>query len=333
MIDKSYSGKNLLDGLHLDVFSQDELKAVHAATVDVLSDYGVLVTDAEARQIFKDGGCEVDEKTKMVKIPEHVLEDALKKAPSSFRLYGRDKKYNMVQEAGGDTLWTNFGIGVKMSVYDEATGNTIIRNSTSQDVADTAKLCDWAENMDFYTVAVAAMDWMGKGAADVHSTYEAITNISKPVLLAPEAESFEYYMDMMAAYYGGDMEEAIKKPICSMAACPTSPLELGDNVCQMTIKSARIKFPNNIISMAMSGASSPIFLASTLVTHNAEVLATLVLAQLTEPGAPFWYGSSTTGFDMKRGTAPVGSPELGLISAAVAKLAQFYNLPSFVAGT
>ncbi|GAI63206.1 unnamed protein product, partial [marine sediment metagenome] len=30
---------------------------------------------------------------------------------------------------------------------------------------------------------------------------------------------------------------------------------------------------------------------------------------------------------------PVGAPELGMMGAAVAKLAQYYNLPSFVAGT
>jgi trimethylamine--corrinoid protein Co-methyltransferase len=85
--------------------------------------------------------------------------------------------------------------------------------------------------------------------------------------------------------------------------------------------------------MAMSGGSSPVFLAGTLVTHNAEILAGITLAQLTKPGSSVWYGSSTTTFDLKRGTAPVGSPELGLISAAVAKLGQYYGFPVFVAGT
>jgi trimethylamine--corrinoid protein Co-methyltransferase len=84
--------------------------------------------------------------------------------------------------------------------------------------------------------------------------------------------------------------------------------------------------------MAMSGASSPINLAGTLVTHNAEVLAGLTLAQLTRKGAPVVYGSSTTAMNMKTATATVGSPELGLISAAVAALSRFYLLPSWVAG-
>jgi trimethylamine--corrinoid protein Co-methyltransferase len=66
--------------------------------------------------------------------------------------------------------------------------------------------------------------------------------------------------------------------------------------------------------------------------HNAEVLAGIVLSQLTRKGSPVIYGSSTTIMDLKTTTAPVGAPELGMINAAVAKLAQYYLLPSWVAG-
>jgi trimethylamine--corrinoid protein Co-methyltransferase len=84
--------------------------------------------------------------------------------------------------------------------------------------------------------------------------------------------------------------------------------------------------------MAMAGGSSPTHLAGTLVTHNAEVLGGLVLNQLTCKGAPFMYGSSTTAMDLRLGTAAVGTPECAMINAAVARLARYYSLPSFVAG-
>ncbi|KAF5032172.1 Glycine betaine methyltransferase [anaerobic digester metagenome] len=85
--------------------------------------------------------------------------------------------------------------------------------------------------------------------------------------------------------------------------------------------------------MAMSGATTPVSIAGTLVVHNAEVLAGVVFSQLANRGAPVIYGSSTTSFDLQQASAPVGSPELGLCNAGVAALAQFYNLPSYVAGT
>ena len=58
-------------------------------------------------------------------------------------------------------------------------------------------------------------------------------------------------------------------------------------------------------------------LAGTLVTHNAEVLAGIVLGQLTERGSKVLYGSSTTAMDLRLVTASVGSPECALISAGV----------------
>jgi trimethylamine--corrinoid protein Co-methyltransferase len=95
---------------------------------------------------------------------------------------------------------------------------------------------------------------------------------------------------------------------------------------------ARAGIAVNVLSMAMAGGSSPITMAGTLISHNAEVLSGVVLNQLTSKGAPVLYGSSSTIMDLKYATAPVGSPELGMINAGVAKLAQYYLLPSFVAG-
>ncbi|GAI10134.1 unnamed protein product, partial [marine sediment metagenome] len=79
--------------------------------------------------------------------------------------------------------------------------------------------------------------------------------------------------------------------------------------------------------------TAPVTNAGTLIVHNAEVLGGITLSQLTNKGAPVIYGSSTTMFDLINVTSPVGTPELSMISAAVAKLAQYYNLPSYVAGT
>jgi trimethylamine--corrinoid protein Co-methyltransferase len=84
--------------------------------------------------------------------------------------------------------------------------------------------------------------------------------------------------------------------------------------------------------MAMSGGSAPANLAGTLVTHNAEVLSGITLAQLVRRGTPVIYGSSTTALDLRFATASVGSPECALINAGAACLARQYRLPSYVAG-
>ncbi len=326
-----YPGMDSIQGVKLDFFDENGLRMINYASMEVLKSPGIQVSDAEARQLFKEAGCDVDEASQVVKIPEWLVRKALSTAPSSFKLFGRDKKNTVRMEHKGKVHYTCFGTGIQMCNY-LGDGKYETVDSTDEDLANTAKMVDWADNIDYFSLAVSARDWAGKGAQDVHEMFTALTNTSKHFQhIDPVGENVDYYWDMAVAYYG-DEKEARDKPIFSMLVCPTSPLELSASGCQVIIKGARYGIPVNVLSMAMSGASSPIYLASTLVTHNAEVLSGIVLSQLASSGAPVWYGSSTTAFDVKRGTAPVGSPELAMISAAVAKLGQYYGLPTFVAG-
>jgi trimethylamine--corrinoid protein Co-methyltransferase len=68
------------------------------------------------------------------------------------------------------------------------------------------------------------------------------------------------------------------------------------------------------------------------VTHNAEVLSGIILAQLSKKGLQCTYASTSTILDLRFGTSAIGSPEYGMINATIAKLAQHYRLPSFVGG-
>jgi len=327
-----YPGKTGLNGLKLEVFSDSDIEAVDLATREVLNTYGVQVSDDEAMKIFEDAGCDVDFATKMVKIPDFVINKALAAAPKQFYIYGRDEKNTVEQRLNGRVHYICFGTGIQVCNY-LGNGKFETVDSTDADLAKIAKLCDWAENISYFGLPVSARDWAGKGAEDVHEMMTSIENMSKHFHhIDPVAGHVKYYWEILKAYYGGDEKLASERPIMSMLVCPTSPLELSHNAAQVIIQGARYGIPVNVLSMAMAGGSSSVYLAGTLVTHNAEVLAGIVLAQLAKPGARVWYGSSTTTFDLKRGTAPVGSPELGVISAGVAKLGQYYGLPTYVAG-
>ena len=327
-----YPGKNMLQGVELNLLSQDAIEAIDRATMDVLYTYGVQVSDEEGLQLFKEAGCDVDFDTQMVKIPEGVVRKALMTAPSKFYIYGREEHRTVAQECKGRVHYICFGTGIQMCNY-LGDGKYETVDSTEADLEKCAKLCDWADGISYFALSVSSRDWAGIGAEDVHEMYTAITNTTKHFHhIDPVAENVEHYRDMVRAYYHGNEKLAREKPIMSMLVCPTTPLEISHNAAQVIIKGARYGIPVNVLSMAMAGGSSSVYLAGTLVTHNAEILAGLVLSQIACPGARAWYGSSTTTFDLKHGTAPVGSPELGLISAAVAKLGQFYGMPVYVAG-
>ncbi len=327
-----YPGRVEMNGTKLELFTDDDIRSIDYATKEVLGTYGVQVSDAEGLQIFADAGCEVDFETQMVKIPVKVINYALSCAPKMFYLYGRDEEHDVLQMHKGRVHFTNFGTGIQMCDY-LGDNKYETRDSTEEDLANCAKIVDACDNISYFSLAVSARDWAGVGAEDVHEMLTSIKNTSKHFHhIDPVAANVKYYKEMVTAFYNGDEKKARDRPIMSMLVCPTSPLEIGANASQVIIQGARLGIPVNVLSMAMAGGSSSIHLAGTLVTHNAEILAGVVLSQLACPGAKALYGSSTTTFDLKRGTAPVGSPELGLISASVAKLGQYYGLPVFVAG-
>ncbi len=327
-----YPSTQSQNGIKFELFSDDEARKIDMATRDVLENYGVQVSDVEARQLFRDAGCEVCEETKIVKIPSYILDKALATCPSMYYLYGREDERKFPLEWKGKVHYTCFGTGIQVCDYKKH-GEFQTRDSNEQDLANIAKLCDAMDGLSFFSLPVSARNWAGNGSEDVHEAYTSMKNTTMHFQhIDPVADNVKYYFEMVKAYYHGDEYKALNYPIMSMLVCPTSPLELSYNAAQCIIQGARYGIPVNVLSMAMAGGSSPVFLAGTLVTHNAEILSGIVLSQLAKPGAKIMYGSSTTTFDLKRGTAPVGSPELGLISAAVAKMGQYYGLPVFTAG-
>lgn len=332
MVNSQYPGRNKKSGIQIELFTEDDVREIDYATRDVLENYGVQVSDEEGLKVFADAGCDVDFETKMVKIPTKLVNWALAQAPKKWYMYGRDDEHTVEQMHKGKVHYTNFGTGIQMCDY-LGDGKFETRDSTEADLADCAKLVDWASNIEYFSLPVSARNWAGVGAEDVHEMVTSLKNTVKHFHhIDPVAENVDFYWEILKAYYGGDEKLARDRPIMSMLVCPTSPLELSHNAAQVIMKGARYGIPVNVLSMAMAGGSSSIHLAGTLVTHNAEILAGIVLSQIACPGAKVLYGSSTTTFDLKNGTAPVGSPELALISAAVAKLGQYYGLPVFVAG-
>jgi trimethylamine---corrinoid protein Co-methyltransferase len=321
-----HAGGSRRRGLSVDVFTEAELDEIHLASLEVLERTGVFVEDDEALDIFKDGGCTVDRDKRIVRIPPTIVEDAIDSSPSTYVLYGRDPKNDFLM-APGRVAFTNFSEGIR--VIDVETGE--YRDSTKKDVADISRLNDYLSEFDTHEIAVGAKDAPPETAA-VHNTEQQLLNTTKPLGIGPLSGLECRAIYRMCAEVVGGEDELRARPIVYGGVCPVSPLKLPRDATEVIIESARWWIPNNILSMAMAGGSSPVTLAGTLVTHNAEVLSGITLAQLTERGCPMMYGSSTTAMDLKLAAASVGSPEIALISAAVAQMARRYLIPSFVAG-
>ncbi len=108
-----HAGSQRIEGLGLTLFTDDESHDIHLATVDLLWNTGVMMESDDALHILEDHGCFVDWKTKIVKIPEYILEDAIHKTPSTMRACGRDEDHDYIV-GGNRTGFLNFGEAVKL---------------------------------------------------------------------------------------------------------------------------------------------------------------------------------------------------------------------------
>ena len=197
-----------MENLKINILSKEEIEEIHKATMKVLADPGILVDSQEARDLFKKNGCEVDDETMIVKIPEAVVNKALSTIPPEFTLYSRDGKHDMQWKSDGSITNNNtFGIGTKIIEY-AGNGQYIDRESTLKDLGDIAKVADYCDNIDFFCSPVSAMDLADDPVRTLKEMKALLVNSVKPIDLDSDSEFFEEYFEMVAACYGGDKERA-----------------------------------------------------------------------------------------------------------------------------
>jgi trimethylamine--corrinoid protein Co-methyltransferase len=255
-----------------------------------------------------------------------VVEDAIRSAPASFIACGRRPEDDVALEDNRVTF-TNFGEGIMF--VDPYTGEH--RDTTKADIEKAARIIDALEHIETYERAMCSHDKPPQVQA-IHNAQASLTNTTKHHWLCPVDRSQAPKIIEMCAAIAGSRDKLRERPLLTFTTCPISPLKLPVHHCEIIMEAAANGLAVNVIGMALSGASSPIHPAGTLVIQNCELLSSLVLSQLSSKGTPFVYGSSTCPMDLRMATATVGSPELAMISAAVARLARYYSLPCFVAG-
>jgi len=86
------AGTSTLKGWGMNTLTRDDLDQIHAATLDVLQSTGIYVDHDEALSILEKGGCWVNKKTKVVRFPQHLVNEAMVQCPSHILLAGRDSE-------------------------------------------------------------------------------------------------------------------------------------------------------------------------------------------------------------------------------------------------
>jgi len=324
----SRSGIGTTAGFGLGAFSRDELDSIHYATLQILQDTGIKVMNKEALEIFQGGGCAIErfDGYGIVKIPSYIVEECAFWAPRTIVYHGRDSDDDYVTEPNR-VGFTTFGGCI--NVIDLFTRE--VRRATKKDCGEITRVCDYLDEICVAERVVNSTD-VPDGTISVHNLDAILKNTGKHVFLGADSPRALQVMIELAAISVGGKDEFHKRPLFTVNVCPISPLTFPNNTCEVIIEAAKSGVGVMVMPMALSGGTSSATLAGTLATHNAEVLSGIVLAQLTRKGLPCTYASTSTILDLRFGTSAIGSPEYGMINASIAKLSQYYRLPSFVGG-
>ena len=307
----------------IEVFSKDELETIHSASLNLLSDVGIKIDAQDTRDLLKANGATVDDNTLFVKFPESLIMEKLKTVPDSFKLHGPDGSFSFEV----NTKSTQFAtIGTPVKIYDPSKKNGV-RKSVLADTIEQIKIVDSLENIVCSHIDVWPND-VSYITIHAECIYQWVKNTRKPYGLGCLGKLASQDMMNMASIIVGGEEELIKKPRFVGFMNPTSPLHLPKLMTNGFSIFTKYKQPTIIAPEAIAGSSSPVTLAGLVTQTNAEIVGSAVLSQILNPGAPIFFGTVSHITDMRSGNSAMGSVEMGLITAGIAQLARFYNIPS-----
>jgi trimethylamine--corrinoid protein Co-methyltransferase len=315
-----------LRGGQLKFMTEKQVEEVHFAALDVLQRVGCFFEHEEALRIFEAAGAWVDRGKKVVYIPHHLVDQALRSTPDRVFLAARNPKYDIYLEDNR----VYFGTGtVSVNVLDLETG--LLRRGTRKDCEDFARLVDALEYVHFFKSMIVPSD-VNQKIPELYQVYSAFANTEKQI--SSNAYSAEGAKDLirMGEIIAGGMKEFRSRPMIIVNVLAISPLQWGHTNLEILIELAKMKVPMIIGSEPQAGTTAPVTLAGQIVMNTAESLAGITLAQLISPGVPVVYGHIGSISDMRSGLFASGAVELSMLNAMSNQIAHYYRLPTYATG-
>jgi len=307
------------------ILDNNEINSIHENSIQLLEEVGIKVENEDIRILLKNNGAIVEKRKseKYVKFPRELILENIKKVPKQFTLWGPDGSYNFTI----NTESTHFGtFGAAVNVY-EPSRRKRIRKSNLQDSIKHIKVINKLENISCSHMDVWPSDVPFE---ELHfHTLRAWGRFGKkPYGMGCYGRVASMDMIKIASIICGGLEELKRNPRLLGVFNPTSPLTLPKILLNGLEIFAKYNQPINISAAAIAGSSAPVTLAGVLTQANMELLSSITITQIINPGTPVLYGSTNSIMDPITGNTAYGSIEMGLIAIASAQLAHFYEIPS-----
>ena len=305
----------------LQVLSEEQTLEIHYTSLDILSRTGIVMQNDKAREFLLEAGAWESEER--LKIPPHLITDAIASAPERIPMCNRLGEMVMPLEAGK----VFFGSGSDcVFTIDVETGER--RKAIATDAQRMAHLCDGLDQIDF-VMSMATPEDVPSQDSFIHGFIGMIRGSVKPNVYTAKGRKDMEDIYRIACAVAGSEGTVRERPFFLLYAQPISPLLFPAESVDKLLFCAEKGIPACYPPSTNTGGGGPITLAGALALGNAECLVGLLLTQLLCKGAPFVYGMNTSTLDMKSAIISYGAPEWSLSMAASTDIARHYRLPSW----
>jgi trimethylamine--corrinoid protein Co-methyltransferase len=301
----------------LKFLSDEDLQAMHEATLQVLQEAGVFWTHKPSLEILQDAGCTV--KDNRVYFPPDLVMDSIAKSGKRPVIRGRNGQVN---ELGAGGLYFH-NLGGARDIFDARTGTR--RIATDQDVIDSTRLLDALPNAHTVTPFFTPQDVPGE-LMSLYMFRHCLPHTTKPV----QGPGIQFAEEVK---YAVEMANVVGIPAgeLTLSLSPVSPLTIHDHAAAAVIEMAKANVISSNLPCPIGGATSPMTITGSVVQQSAETISLLVLAQIVNPGCAFIYCGRLAHLEPRTGLL-WGGVELGLSSAATVQLGHYYGFSVNVYG-
>ncbi len=322
LIKQQQKGQARIPFAPLKIISDDQVEAIHHASLELLRDVGINFQCKQAVDILRKNGAIIDADGVRVRFDPAMVMEKIALAPSEVTLYGRDPANNIT--LGGNHI--AFGSVASTPNVSNLQKGRVTGNF--EDFSNLVKLVQSLNSIDFitgYPVEPCDVPVPIRHLVALSTMAKLCTKpVSGYVIGRQRAQDA---IDIARLMRGVDEATLQQQPSAHAIVNANSPLVYDDNLLQGAILFAEHNQLVVYTPFTLSGAMAPITLAGALVQQNAEALAGITLSQSVRAGAPVIYGSFSSNVDMKSGSPAFGTPEYSRTTIASGQLARFYNLP------
>lgn len=298
-----------------------EKKQLHEATLSLLEKTGVRLDSQPALDAFTSRNIHVDASRHRVYLREEQINAALATAPATFTIYGR-RVEKPVLVGGREPLIMSGGASVRVLTVDGK-----YENAAWEHLRQFNVLLDALSRIDILLNQVDPVDNSGNLYKKLAA--EMLMGTTKPCCLqAGNAEDIKAMLAMGAAIRGS-AKQLSEKPLFLTGSNAEPPLNIPAESADILMEAGRWRIPCGIGDYVMMGTTAPRTIAGALVQRNAVQLTALVLSQINNPGAPFYYVAASGSVNMRTLDPVMASPAATVLIRSAIELGKYYKLPVY----